>query len=486
MIRLRGSVDNAPLFTTVTWALMGSTSYQVACFQHIFPGWHREEKYEWVIQVMQKTAKLVQTIKKEPQAIEFRRKYIPKPNGKMRGLGIPAPHWRVFLHGFNAILTIWFLRHQHPSQHGFWPGRGTTTAWKEIHAKVIPSDNIYEFDFERFFDTINLKYLQQLLRVNHFPPALLKTVDVLNRSMPAKEEYLDMDWESEDDKIRDYIYLATGIWYPKMPPLLRKMGKWFLERAIRKDPRKGKWEYYRGVPPGSPLSPLLSSIVLHGNLLDGTNNVVQYADDGLIYGHTNPEEILANIPARSGIKVNSEKSQWIKRDGVWLTSLKFLGIRFIPKGLLTKSMLETQMRQDGVLESATREGNPVTFDKYDMIEEAYSYDIQVAGTCSPSKPKLKNGQTWKEWFETHYMGYVTSQLYAPTSEGMKKVQNFEYSFAPGSWAALEDARGLEKAIVNGTPEVTLDIFNSSTFACEALYQKLIHEANKTKGTNLRC
>ena len=75
---------------------------------------------------------------------------IPKGNGEMRPLGVPTPAWRIYLHGLNNILTVWLSLYIPDSQHGFYPGRGTGTAWKTILSEVLASPNIYEFDLRKF------------------------------------------------------------------------------------------------------------------------------------------------------------------------------------------------------------------------------------------------------------------------------------------------------------------------------------------------
>jgi len=96
---------------------------------------------------------------------DFKRKNIPKPGtNKMRPLGIPKPAWRIFQTGLNMLLQIWMKTYQHPSQHGFTPNQGTSTAWEEIYSDVIPAKYIYEFDLDKFFDRVNLDYLSQQLK----------------------------------------------------------------------------------------------------------------------------------------------------------------------------------------------------------------------------------------------------------------------------------------------------------------------------------
>jgi len=55
-----------------------------------------------------------------------------------------------------------------------------------------------------------------------------------------------------------------------------------------------------------------------------------YADDGVIYGSN-----LGDSPFptgfdihESGIKINEDKSGWVKKDGKWLKPLRFLGMEY--------------------------------------------------------------------------------------------------------------------------------------------------------------
>jgi retron-type reverse transcriptase len=48
-------------------------------------------------------------------------------------------------------------------QHGFLPGRGVITAWRDIFENVVDKDNIYEYDLKGFFDNVSLKAIEQWL-----------------------------------------------------------------------------------------------------------------------------------------------------------------------------------------------------------------------------------------------------------------------------------------------------------------------------------
>lgn len=463
--RLRKHRENPQVFWIIAKYLLNSYTFQVACFHHVFRNWHRTLHFKKVLRILKETAQLAKDLTNgKLQPIDFKRLYILKDVNNLekgfRPLGVPAPHWRVLLHGLNLIMIIYFGPYQSPNQHGFWPGRGTDTAWKQIHSEVLVSNNIYEFDLKSFFDTINLTYLNQILESIGLPEELLKMIDVMSRSLP-KSEQSDAPpgvsfptWLNNQEHYEDVIHYYTNQRLELSNPLLYILGKLFYHLQLIFEPRLANFEFLRGVPQGSPLSPLLSSIALHATLLK-CPTLVQYADDGILYDVENPEEILS-FPASSGIKLNALKSQWIKRNGEWLTSLKFLGKRFIPRNLLTGEQLNLQMAQDGILETATRTPKVFVFEDYALIQEAVIYDMKQS-TTSIHQPELT--PDFQEWFNSKYLGFVSSRIYNGTIDISQIEQDFEYSFKKGTWSQYESEK---------PDKVELTVFNSTSIAISAL------------------
>lgn len=83
------------------------------------------------------------------------------------------------------ILLVWLQNYQHPSQHGFIPGKGTDTAWKQIISEVLPAKYIYEIDLKEFFDRVNLDYLSNTLRKLQIPEELIYNLIGWSRIAPA-------------------------------------------------------------------------------------------------------------------------------------------------------------------------------------------------------------------------------------------------------------------------------------------------------------
>jgi len=80
-----------------------------------------------------------------------------------------------------------------------------------------------------------------------------------------------------------------------------------------------------GVPQGSPLSPFLAILAVREYLQQV--GCVNYADDQIF--HSNEPFVIKDYP-EMGIVHNREKCGWIRRNGVWLKELKFLGLIYNP------------------------------------------------------------------------------------------------------------------------------------------------------------
>ena len=145
---------------------------------------------------------------------EIRRAYIPKPGGGERGLGIPDVVDRVVCEAVRQVLEPLWEPTFHSSSHGFRPGRSCHTAI--IEAKQHLEDGYgwcVDLDLEKFFDLVCHQRLTAKLAERVSDRQLLV---LIGRMLKAK------------------VVLPDGV-------------------VIDSE---------QGVPQGSPLSPLLSNIVL--------------------------------------------------------------------------------------------------------------------------------------------------------------------------------------------------------------------------------
>ncbi len=210
---------------------------------------------------------------------------IPKPEGGVRPLGIPTVLDRFIEQATLQVLTPLFDPHFSENSYGFRPGRGCHDAVKAARAHVEAGHRyVVDMDLEKFFD-----------RVNH---------DVL------------------------MVRVARRV---KDKRLLRLIGR-YLRAGIMVGGLVQPHE--EGTPQGSPLSPLLSNIILDDldkELEKRGHRFCRYADDCNIYvrskaaGEQVMESITRFLTRKLRLKVNKEKSAV---DRPW--NRKFLGYTMTP------------------------------------------------------------------------------------------------------------------------------------------------------------
>jgi len=193
---------------------------------------------------------------------------IPKPNGGDRQLGIPTVKDRVIQQAISQVLSPIYERQFSDHSYGFRPRRNAYQALKKASGYVETGRGVVvDMDMKSFFDEVNHDRLMHQLSQRVQDKALLLLIR---------------------------RYLQSGV----------MSGGLISQR-------------HKGTPQGSPLSPLLSNIVLDEldrELEKRGHFFVRYADDFSIFVRSQKagERVMASISKyltdKLKLKVNEEKS----------------------------------------------------------------------------------------------------------------------------------------------------------------------------------
>jgi hypothetical protein len=329
-----------------------------------------------------------------------------------------------------------------PEQHGFRPGRGTMSAWKVILSEVIHAKDIYEFDLKKFFDSVSLDAVSARLIEYQVPINIVRQLYIINTSPILLKKARLNEFEQ------------------MMKSLLHKGATW---DEIINHPRPISYRYrVRGVPQGAPTSPVLATITMRESITerfrgsaiygdDSNINIksVVYADDGLYYGTIGDTPILTpnSQQVTANIQFNIEKSGWVKKDGVWLKPLKFLGMTY--DGNLDKLM------------GSTRNGSTLIYDKSELVSALQDREENERSKARDSDQVL-NSDTWKSFTQSKVFGFIQNRIYTGAWNLDEFEQNFQITYEPDTY--IDRYRG--------KLPVKLNVFNSTSFASEYLVERL--------------
>lgn len=226
------------------------------------------------------------------------------------------------------------------------------------------------------------------------------------------------------------------------------------DRELGRDAWKNLGQPGKGVPQGLGTSPFISTFLTDTQLYElGTDQkaLIMYMDDGILFAENstdmeNKVKRLRGLLGGIGLELAEEKSKYVKIDGVWKDSLKFLGLRYLPES-------DTFM-------SDTRSGTKVQFPSrgdWEDIKNLAALNNTSQYTIRQKFDKLINTQAYEAGLKHGFLGcIIAGSQYKDAPDNETKKEDIRRG-QNSAWAQIENSGGFiwkSQDFVNHTEYLT--------------------------------
>jgi hypothetical protein len=211
-----------------------------------------------------------------------------------------------------------------------------------------------------------------------------------------------------------------------------------LEREHARDAWKNLGQPGKGVPQGLGTSPFLSTFLTDTYLYElGTDKkaLIMYMDDGILFARNKAEMEkliirLKELLGALGLEMEPAKSRYVKLEGEWLDSVKFLGLRFLPK--------------ENTIMSDTRGGTQIKFPMNAEWDDVKTLAVMNNASVSNIREKydrLINTTAYEAGLRYGFLGCLIAGSQYKENKSMEERRDDIRKGQNSAWATIEKSRG---------------------------------------------
>lgn len=208
-----------------------------------------------------------------------------------------------------------------------------------------------------------------------------------------------------------------------------------LEREKARDSWKNLGQAGRGVPQGLGTSPFLSTLMTDVTLNNLKDNLIMYMDDGILFARNKAEmekliTILKECLNSIGLEIAPEKSKYVKVDGEWMDSIRFLGLRFLPN--------------ENTIMSDTRSGTKVRFPmnaEWDDVKTLASLNNASISNVRRKFDGLINTTAYEAGLRYGFLGCLIAGSQYKENKSMEERRDDIRKGQNSAWAKIENSKG---------------------------------------------
>ncbi len=227
LITHRARRDPKCKFTTIAYLL--NEGFLTECFTELkrdkAPGIDGVTVKEYEKDLAENVMDLVERLKGKryrPQPV--RRVYIPKDGKGLRPLGIPTVEDKIVQMGIKRILeAIWEVDFVDVS-YGFRPNRSCHDALEVIDKTIMtkPVNHVVDMDIEKFFDTVDHKWMMEGLGQRIADPSFLRLIArFLKAGVMDEGKYMDVEKGTPQGGVISpvlaniYLHYILDLWFER-------------------------------------------------------------------------------------------------------------------------------------------------------------------------------------------------------------------------------------------------------------------------------